>query len=117
MQSTSVVKCGHCFCYGRYLIKLRFSSVTDDGFTSFSSSGGHFMTIFPHEYSLPCWRAILQCRSACLVSVCVLPADSYGRNGVTATICCTIKLVLASTIKGFSLKYLALHDRIMLCHK
>ena len=105
MRSTSVVKCGHRFCYGRYLIKLRCSPVTDDGFTSFSSSGSHFMTIFPHEYSLPCWRAILQCRSACLVSVCALPADSYGRNGVTAAICCTIKLVLASTIKGFSLKY------------
>ena len=69
MRSTSVVKGGHRFCYGRYLIKLRFSPVTDDGFTSFSSSGSHFMMIFPHEYSLPCWRAMLQCRSACLVSV------------------------------------------------
>ena len=63
------------------------------------------MTMDPHEYSLPCWRAMMQCRSACLVSVCAFADDSYGRYGMTAAICCTIKLVLASTIKGFSLKY------------
>ena len=96
MQSTRVVTCGLRFCYGRNLIKLRFSPMTRRYFTSFSSTGSHFMTIGPREYSLPCWRAILQCRSA---------ADSYGRNGMTRAICCTIKLVLASTIKGFSLKY------------
>ena len=63
------------------------------------------MTIGAHEYSLPCWHAILQCRSACLASVCAFAADSYGRNGMARAICCTIKLVLASTIKGFSFKY------------
>ena len=105
MQSTRVVTCGLRFCYGRNL-KLRFSPMTRRCFTSFSSTGSHFMTIGPHEYSLPCWRAILPCRSACLVPVCAFAADSYGRNDMT--ICCTattIKLVLASTIKGFSLKY------------
>ena len=113
MQSTRVVTCVLRFCYGRNLIKLRFSPMTPRCFTSFSSSGGHFMTFGAHECSLPCWRAILQCRSACLVSVCAFAADSYGRNGMdsygrngmTHAICCTIKLVLASTIKGFSLKY------------
>ena len=105
MQSTRVVTCGLRFCYGRNLIKLRFSPMTRRCFTSFSSTGSHFMTIGPHEYPLPCWRAILQCRSACLVPVCAFAADSYGRNGMTRAICCTIKLVLASTIKGFSLKY------------
>ena len=105
MQSTRVVTCGLRVCYGRNLIKLRFSPMTPRCFTSFSSSGGHFMTIGAHEYSLPCWRAILQCRSACLVSVCAFAADSYSRNGMTRAICCTIKLVLASTIKGFSFKY------------
>ena len=87
------------------VVEVAFFSDDSRCFTSFSSSGGHFMTIGPHEYSLPCWRAILQCRSACLVSVCAFAADSYGRNGMTRAIYCTIKLVLASTIKGFSLKY------------
>ena len=105
MQSTRVVTCGLRFCYGCNLIKLRFSPMTRRCFTSFSLTGSHFMTIGPHEYSLPCWRAILQCRSAWLVPVCAFAADSYGRNGMTRAICCTIKLVLASTIKGFSLKY------------
>ena len=101
MQSTRVVTCGLRFCYGRNLIKLRFSPMTRRCFTSFSSTGSHFMTIGPRE----CWRAILQCRYACLVPVCAFAADSYGRNGMTRAICCTIKLVLTSTIKGFSLKY------------
>ena len=105
MHSTRVVTCGLRFCYGRNLIKLRFSPMTRRCFTSFSSTGSHFMTIGPHEYSLPCWRAILHCRSACLVPVCAFAADSYGRNGMTRAISFTIKLVLASTIKGFSLKY------------
>ena len=56
------------------------------------------MTMDPHEYSLPCWRAMMQSRSACLVSVCSFADDSYGRYGMTAAICCTIKFVLASTI-------------------
>ena len=105
MQSTRVVTCGLRFCYGRNLIKLRFSPMTRRCFTSFSSTGSHFMTIGRHKYALPCWRAILPCRSACLVSVGAFAADSYGRNGMTRAICRTIKLVLASTIKGFSLKY------------
>ena len=94
MQSTGVVTCGLRFCYGRNLIKLRFSPMTRRCFTSFSSTGSHFMTIGPHEYSLPCCRAILQCRSACLVPVCAFAADSYGRDGMTRTICCTVLLNL-----------------------
>ena len=43
------------------------------------------MTIGSHEYSLPCWHAILQCRPVCLVSVCAFAADSYGCNGMTRT--------------------------------
>ena len=105
MQSTRVFTCGLRFCYGRNLIKLRFSPMTRRCFTSSSSSGSHFMTVGPHAYSLPCWRAILQCRSACLVSGCAFAADSYGRQVMNRAICCTVKLVLASTIKGFSLKY------------
>ena len=87
------------------LNKVAFFSDDFARFRLFSSSGSHFMTMDPHEYSLPCWRAMMQSRSACLVSVCAFADDSYGRYGMTAAICCTIKLVLASTIKGFSLKY------------
>ena len=87
------------------LNKVAFFSDDFAMFRLFSSSGSHFMTMNPHEYSLPCWRTMMQGRSACLVSVCAFADDSYGRYGMTAAICCTIILVLASTIKGFSLKY------------